>query len=147
MKDMSLEEREELLRSWRDSMFRMKRKLFKICYVLTIAIMVKISGDLHDKAIGYPARETRDVLYEGQIIDPFRYTMTEPPKEEGIELNIPEVDAIVIGSGSGAGVVAQTLSNDGHKVLVIEKGKYYHNSELNFNDYDGTIFTKREDQF
>jgi choline dehydrogenase-like flavoprotein len=37
-------------------------------------------------------------------------------------------DAVIIGSGPGAGVTAHTLSNAGMKVIVIEKG-YHHNSD------------------
>ncbi|ROS05631.1 choline dehydrogenase-like flavoprotein [Sinobacterium caligoides] len=36
-----------------------------------------------------------------------------------------EYDAVIIGSGAGAGPVALTLSEQGYKVLVLEKGPWY----------------------
>ncbi|KAI9249987.1 GMC oxidoreductase-domain-containing protein [Sporodiniella umbellata] len=56
-------------------------------------------------------------------------------------------DAIVIGSGAGGGVVAARLAQAGQSVLVIEKGKYHHESDfvpkeqtgnLNLYEFGGT---------
>ncbi|KAG7664597.1 uncharacterized protein J8A68_001892 [[Candida] subhashii] len=135
--DMTLKQREELLASWRDSPVPLKRRLFRSIYSVTMSTFVLLANDLHLKAIGYPGRELRETLYKGQQVDPFRYEFLDKPIKEGSELHLPEIDALVIGSGSGAGVVAHTLAKEGYKSLVLEKGKYYHPSELKFNDYEG----------
>lgn len=135
--DMTLKQREELLACWRDSPITPKRRLFRSVYTLTMTVFTLLANDLHLKASGYPGRELREKLYETQEIDQFKYEFLDKPLEEGSELYLPEFDALIIGSGSGAGVVAHTLAKDGFRSLVLEKGKYYHQSEYNFNDNEG----------
>ncbi|KAK6202997.1 long chain fatty acid oxidase [Scheffersomyces amazonensis] len=137
VRDMSIEERENLLKSWRDSPIAQKRRLFKVIEAFSISSFVKLASDLHNEFTDYPSIELKEKLYDTQVIDDFKYTMLEKPKQVGHELYLPDIDAIVIGSGSGAGVVVQTLAEQGFKSLVLEKGKYYTNEELNFNDLDG----------
>lgn len=155
IKDMTLEQREDLLRSWRDSPFAIKRRLFKMVFSLTVASYGKIFNDLHNLALGFPGRELRDFLYEDQVIDDFVYNMTEKPKVDGNELYLPNIDVLIIGSGSGAGVVAHTLSESGLTSLVLEKGKYFNKSEFNFDynegqklyESNGTLASSSQDIF
>ncbi|CAI5755873.1 unnamed protein product [Candida verbasci] len=137
IKDMTIKERENLLITWRDSPISAKRRLFRMVCSLTLNILMKLGDELHFKAIGYPGKDLNEKAYESQEIDPFRYQFLPKPKYEDTELYLPDIDALIIGSGSGAGVVAHTLANDGYKTLVLEKGKYFHNSELYFDDLKG----------
>uniref|UniRef100_Q9P8D7 Long-chain-alcohol oxidase n=1 Tax=[Candida] cloacae TaxID=94006 RepID=Q9P8D7_9ASCO len=137
IRDMDLSQREELLRSWRDSPFTTKRKLFRVYNSFTLNAFSKTATDLHFKALGYPGRELRTQIQDYEV-DPFRYTFLEKPQQDGQELHFPDIDVLIIGSGSGAGVVAQTLSENGLKSLVLEKGKYFSNDELTMNDLEGS---------
>lgn len=135
--EMTLAEREALLAKWRDSPILLMRRLFKLFHSLTITMFVQAAPEIHLKAAGYPGKELREMLYENQEINQFRYPMLLPPKTNGNELYLPNIDVVIVGSGAGAGVTAHTLANAGHKVLVIEKGKYFHSSEFIFDDKDG----------
>ncbi|ODV77956.1 long chain fatty acid oxidase [Suhomyces tanzawaensis NRRL Y-17324] len=136
--EMTLEEREDLLKSWRDSYLPIKRKLFAIIVTLGIVGFVRLATDLHNAACGYPGRDTREKMYEGHEKSDFRYEMMSKPEVEGEVLSLPDLDVLIVGSGAGSGVVAQTLSEQGYKCLVLEKGKYYHQSEYSFNELEGT---------
>ncbi|CAN3376999.1 hypothetical protein DIURU_002004 [Diutina rugosa] len=136
-RDMTPTERENLLKSLRDSPIPAKRKLWRSIHSLSMSTFAKLAGDDLHKAMGYSG-ETRTAAYEGNTVDTFRYTFMEKPHASGHKLYIPGLDAIIIGSGSGAGVVAKTLSENGYKSLVIEKGKYFHPSEFPKTEADAT---------
>ncbi len=53
-----------------------------------------------------------------------------PLAPEGDELNL-EADVVVVGSGAGGGVIAGTLAGDGLKVVVLEAGGYFDESDFN----------------
>lgn len=139
IRDMTIKQREDMLRSWRDSPLSVKRRLFKMVLSITMVSYTKIFNELHNLAQGYPGRELKNVLYADQVIEDFVYNMTEKPKVDGHELYLPNIDVLIIGSGSGAGVVAHTLSESGLTSLVLEKGKYYKSSELNFDNSEGLV--------
>lgn len=135
--EMSLEEREALVRSWRDSPIGQKNRLFRLLEMLTITTFLKVAPDVQFEAMDYPKIEARDQIHPDHQLDPFRYTMLEPPVSSDVELFLPNIDVVIIGSGSGAGVVAHTLAREGIRCLVLEKGKYFTPEELKFDDLDG----------
>ncbi|KAK6453822.1 long chain fatty acid oxidase [Scheffersomyces xylosifermentans] len=137
IRDMTLEERAAVVRSWRDSPIPMKRRLFRTFQSLTISTFVRFGGELHNKAIGYSGIEERETIYENQVIDDYKYPMFPKPQRDGEELYLPDIDVLIIGSGSGSGVVAHTLANEGYKSIVLEKGKYFANEEYKFDDVTG----------
>lgn len=137
VKDMTDEQKENMLRSWRDSPIQAKQRIFRLLFNLTVSTYQRVAPKIHKEALDVPDTDVREVLYEGHKPDEFRYTMMDPPKSDNVELYLPNIDAVIIGSGSGAGVTAHTLAESGLKVLVLEKGKYYHPSEFNFNELTG----------
>lgn len=134
VRDMSDEQMEAMLRSWRDSPIQVKQRLFRLMFNLTISTYQRIAPKIHKDAMGCPESDVREELYAGYKPDEFRYTMMDVPASDNVELYLPNIDAVIIGSGSGAGVTAHTLAEAGMKVLVIEKGKYFHRSELDFDE-------------
>ncbi|CAN3356676.1 hypothetical protein DICA0_E30504 [Diutina catenulata] len=134
--EMSEQEREAVLKDWRDSPLEQKRKLFRVVHSLAMSTFVKMAPELHYSAIGYAGKESRESL-EGQSIDPFVYSFVEKPHDSNIELVIPE-PVLIVGSGAGAGVVVSTLAEAGVKSVVLEKGQYFKNDEFTMNDEDGT---------
>lgn len=157
--EMSLVQLEALMVSWRDSKFAQKRKLFKLIQLLAVNTFVKLATDLHNEIIGYPGRDTRLLEEAGileELVDRTTYKMKGKPTLEGSVLDISGLfEVLIVGSGSGAGVVAHTLAEAGHRSLVLEKGKYFKPEELQFNDReggvlyenDGTITSKTQDMF
>lgn len=157
LKDMSLTEREQLMVSWRDSPLALKRRLFKMISSLTINTYAKFATELHNQASGFPGRELRTQLYDGHVVDEFKYVMKDKPIVDGTVLDLSgKIDVLIIGSGSGAGVVAHTLANEGFKSLVLEKGAYETQEKLaqmdsisggSLYESEGTLATRTQDMF
>lgn len=137
LREMDDDEKARILLSWRNSPFETKNKIFSLILTLTVTTFQRIMPDLHAEAMRFPKTDARESLHEDYKRDDFEYTMMSPPVEENVELYVPHIDALIIGSGSGAGVVAHTLAKSGIKCLVLEKGKYYKNQEFVFDDKSG----------
>ena len=72
------------------------------------------------KTFGYPGPSIPPVQ-EPKVIQPLR--------PEGDELEL-EADVCVVGSGSGGGVIAGTLAQQGLKVCVVEAGGHFNESDF-----------------
>ncbi|CAO3669387.1 unnamed protein product [Rhizopus stolonifer] len=125
---LSLEKKEKIVLGWRDSDQPEQRALYAIfgglaCGSTYLAHIDTLSEAMH-------CNLERGTVYENL---PERLPMM---KLDDVKENM-HFDAIVIGSGAGGGVVASQLAKSGKSVLVIEKGKYYHESDLVDNAQEG----------
>ncbi|KAI8975154.1 hypothetical protein BDF20DRAFT_589080 [Mycotypha africana] len=124
-KDLSIEDREKVFLSWKDSFLSPLRLLYKTFHSLAChpayATHAKVLGDAmhYNRYIDKARKQVYTDL-------PERFPMLQP---EDLKENM-EYDVIIVGSGAGGGVVASQLAQAGKSVLVIEKGSYYHESEF-----------------
>ncbi|TKY70185.1 Long-chain-alcohol oxidase FAO4A [Spatholobus suberectus] len=174
--DLSLQKRQEIMRSWSLSYLRHFRMLFRTIKLLTLLIFFTQIDESEDnvswKAIGYcgpdpefkaqlknhflhgtskggqedkedeDAEEVIGPLYKGLVhlnysrditADALRrfgfpVSVIRRKHKAAVNLSSPSLviqcDAVVVGSGSGGGVIAGVLAKAGYKVLVLEKGGY-----------------------
>ncbi|MDG6933131.1 MAG: GMC family oxidoreductase N-terminal domain-containing protein [Nitrososphaerota archaeon] len=117
---MSLQERTELLRSWRDSPLMVKRTAFQAIKRIAcfLSYTVQTSGGINPNwsEIGYPGPDD-----SGRVQHPQELTVKPLIPEEGSKL---EAEVCVVGSGAGGSVIAYELSKAGHTVIVLEQGSY-----------------------
>ncbi|KAI8139045.1 GMC oxidoreductase-domain-containing protein [Fennellomyces sp. T-0311] len=130
----SRSERESILLSWKNSVDPAKIAVYKAITSICLNTIYR-----HLNCPAYPA-----MGYEG--CDPVRnspnYQPTHPTERLPMmtleELTrIQKFDVIIIGSGAGGGVCAAQLAAADQSVLVIEKGRYYHEREYQLTEEHG----------
>ncbi|RHZ46663.1 hypothetical protein Glove_609g34 [Diversispora epigaea] len=134
--EISRKDREIIMQKWSKS-FSIFRNLYKtFSDIILIPFWSSENASIFNSTIGYPGPDPRinSRLYTDNLKNFPVYEFIQVPPE-GLEL---QFDVVVIGSGAGGGVVAARLAKAGYKVLVIEKGKYYHQSELTLTQEDST---------
>lgn len=143
-KDLSRQQRIEVMRKWSNSSLLMLRSIHKLFYQLTSSNVFKQPNNKLHKALGYPGP---DPHMHGE-------KHTSKIKEHYEFLKVPEgvtemtFDAVVIGTGAGGGPVAAKLAKAGKKVLVVEKAKYLHETEFQLDEVHGfKSFYERETIF
>ena len=112
--------RERYLQGWRDSSIPLKRTAFQALKRLTLFLAYASAGpggaNPNWEALGYPGPSHDDPV----------------PTPEGLRLKPLVVDhdtklacdVVVVGSGAGGSVVADSLASAGYDVLVVEQGPY-----------------------
>ncbi|XP_047308276.1 long-chain-alcohol oxidase FAO1-like [Impatiens glandulifera] len=90
--------------------------------------MENLSKDETDRPLQRGVIETFDTNEEGLIksLELKGLQVTKDPREQLYKI---ECDVVIVGSGSGGGVAAGVLASSGLKVVVLEKGNYFHKND------------------
>lgn len=113
-------ERERYMAAWRDSSIPLKRTAFQalkrlVCF-LYYASSDASGSNPNWRDIGYPGPSgDRPVPTAEDLL------LTPLAVEEGMRI---ECDVVIVGSGAGGGVIAESLAGSGLDVLVLEQGPY-----------------------
>ncbi|CAG8452834.1 6636_t:CDS:2, partial [Diversispora eburnea] len=122
--ELNRKDREIVMQKWSKSNSIFFRSLFKVNSLILATFWSSENSSIFNSTIGYPGPDPRmnsQLFTDNKNKFPIYDFIQVPP--EGLEL---QFDVVVVGSGAGGGVIAAQLAKAGYKVLVIEKGKYYH---------------------
>ncbi|KAI8378838.1 hypothetical protein EDC96DRAFT_493371 [Choanephora cucurbitarum] len=125
---LSRQQREHALASWRTSPVESMCTLYKTFTGLCFSFAYSSKRTSMMEGIAY---EDCDAFFKQhpdyESVDHERMPMMSTEEATTKKL---AYDVVVVGSGAGGGVAAAELATAGYSVLVIERGKYYHHSEL-----------------
>jgi len=130
---LSREQRTQIILGWSSSMIT-KLRIFSRA-MMTLAGMTYFSHTIEaaHRAMGYPGPdpEMHSERFTSKSFPAYEFIQVSP---QGLEQSY---DVVIVGSGAGGGVMAAELSKAGKRVLVIEKGHHYEQSELTLVQEDG----------
>ncbi|KAG0063593.1 hypothetical protein BGZ89_009770 [Linnemannia elongata] len=130
---LSREQRTQIVLGWSTSMIG-KLRIFSRA-MLTLAGISYFSHPVESaqRAMGYPGAdpEMHSDRFTSKTFPIYDFIQVPP---QGLEQSY---DVVIVGSGAGGGVMAAELSKAGKRVIVIEKGHHYQQSELTLVQSDG----------
>ncbi len=109
----------------RQSRFRFLKNLKQI--VIRICLQLTYAGYYGDErsfdSIGYEPFTKRDRYRDLEIDEPGEHPLeVERPEEVGAKTI--EAEICIVGSGAGGAILAHRLAQEGHDVLIVERGEY-----------------------
>lgn len=117
-------ERQEILHRWRTSPIGDLRGLYRQITTLAKVVYTASNPNFH-RLTGYPTTPLNWRPPPGQPYEFIQFPRRAISTSDPLLPEIIETDIVIVGSGCGAGVVAKTLSEAGHRVLVLDKS-YHH---------------------
>ncbi len=125
---MTVEQREQVLRAWRDSRLPARRAVFQALRKAALLFYYAVPGRDGGRnpawdAIGYDGPL-------GKLPGPAPKALNVTTIERDTSL---DCDVVIVGSGAGGGAAAGVLAGAGLDVIVIEGGRYYDDE-----DFDGS---------
>ncbi|KAI8355157.1 hypothetical protein BD560DRAFT_407337 [Blakeslea trispora] len=128
--DLDSKRRQEIMYSWKISSLQIFRSLFKAFSSLSLFVAYNQTRSALNECIGYDATQGDTFFENHPDYSPIEHARLPMMTTQEALRGPMRFDAIVVGSGAGGGVAAAMLSKQGLSVLVVEKGKYYHQSEM-----------------
>ncbi|KAF9429079.1 hypothetical protein BGZ76_001839 [Entomortierella beljakovae] len=130
---LTREQRAQIIVSWSNSRINKLRLLSRSLLSLGAITYYSHLNKAVNDALEYPGPdpEMHSEKFTSKEFPVYEFIEVPP---QGLELS---VDVVIVGSGAGGGVVAAELSKSGKRVLVVEKGHYYHQSELSLVQTEG----------
>ncbi|KAL8278216.1 hypothetical protein RQP46_009389 [Phenoliferia psychrophenolica] len=131
--DLTLEQREKVLKGWSTSRLLLLRKAYRGFACLSLFVAYTAIDDVA-LATGYPALGDPNRAQSASRVrshHPYVFKSISAPFE------VIETDVLVIGSGAGGGVVVSQMAQKGWKTLVVEKGRYFKPEDLPGNPKEG----------
>ena len=128
--ELSLTERQAILREWSNAYLPMYRDLFRSLTQLTISMWIRTSPTL-GRILTYPRTPINHNFGEA-----FSFDFVQIPP--GNDRETIEADIVIVGSGCTGAVAASVLSQAGLSVLVVDKSYYWPPEYLPMTEMDAS---------
>jgi len=163
--ELTHEERTQVLKDMLTSSLEFRRVLayslkglILMCHYAVLPPRKSLGIDLSRKnanwdAIGYPGPDpvhaaNPELGHKPHRFKPLRIadlaamsstTAANKFRADGLEINdaiVIDADVVIVGSGAGGGLCAETIAHPSRRVFILDKAQYYHQSELSLVEYD-----------